>query len=161
MRVVLIGVSGSGKTTIGLGVAAGLGVPFLDADALHTPGCVEQMRSGTPLTDAERDAWFGRVLAALAERPDVVLACSALRRAHRDRMRELGDVRMLLLEVPPEELRSRLQHRSGHFFGAGMLDGQLATFDRPAPDEGIDVIDAAGPPAAVIESALAALAPSP
>ncbi|MEZ5155297.1 MAG: gluconokinase, GntK/IdnK-type [Solirubrobacterales bacterium] len=145
MRVALIGVAGSGKTTLGQALAARLGWPFLDADVLHTPASVTQMQSGTPLTDRQRDAWFDRVVAAVAGRDPLVLACSALRRPHRDRMRALGDLRLILLRVPAAELRRRLESRAGHFFDPRLLVSQLEAFDPPAIDEEILEIDATGP----------------
>lgn len=142
MIIALIGVAGSGKTTLGRQLAERLELPFLDADSLHVPACAEQMRRGEPLTDAQRDEWFERVVDAVAAEDALVLACSALRRAHRGRLRAVGDVRMLLLDVPAPVLEERLRQRPGHFFGARLLRSQLETLEPPAPEEGIVSIDA-------------------
>jgi carbohydrate kinase (thermoresistant glucokinase family) len=160
MRIVVIGVAGSGKTTVGEGLAARLGIPFFDADTLHTPEAVEQMRRGEPLTDAERDAWFDRVVAAMRARDPVVVACSALRRAHRDRLRSLGDARMFLLEVPTAELERRLRERAGHYFPASLLQSQIHSFDPPEDAEGIVAIDADRPEQEIVDAIAAELAPA-
>ncbi|HZA89547.1 MAG TPA: gluconokinase, GntK/IdnK-type [Solirubrobacterales bacterium] len=157
MIIVLIGVAGSGKTTLGQMLAARLHLAFLDADELHTPEAVEQMTRGEPLTDAQRNAWFGRVVAAAEARDPQVLACSALRRAHRDRLRAVGDVRMFLLDVPASVLERRLQQRPGHFFPARLLQSQLETLERTLPEEGIVVVDAARPDAEVLDAIVANL----
>jgi gluconokinase len=157
MIIVLIGVAGSGKTTVGELLAARLRFPFLDADELHTPECVEQMTRGEPLTDAQRNAWFGRVVAAAEARDPLVLACSMLRRTHRDRVRAVGDVRMFLLDMPASVLERRLQQRPGHFFPARLLQGQLETLERPLPEEGIVVVDAARPATDVLGAIVAKL----
>lgn len=157
MIVVLLGVAGSGKTTIGEMLALRLEVPFLDADSLHTPECVKRMGHGDPLTDVERDAWFERVLGAAAEGAPLVLACSALRRKHRDRLRAAGETRMFLLDAPAEALERRLRQRTGHFFGASLLRSQLETFEPPLPGEGITELDATHPPTTVLKAILSEL----
>jgi gluconokinase len=159
--VILTGVAGCGKTAVGQMLAARLQFPFLDADALHTPECVEQMRRGVPLTPAQRDAWMDRVVAAVDGRDPLVLACSGLRRAHRDRLRALGDVRMFALDAPRTVLERRLQDRTGHFFPMRLLENQLETLERPAAGEEIEVIDADRPPADVVEEIVARLERGP
>jgi gluconokinase len=155
--VVLIGVAGSGKTTVGKMLGARLHLPFLDADELHTPECVEQMARGERLTDAQRNAWFDRVIAVADTRDPLVLPCSALRHAHRARLRALGDVRMFLLDVPAQVLERRLRRRHGHFFPARLLQSQLETFERPMPGEGIVVVDAGRSTADVVDEIVAHL----
>jgi gluconokinase len=155
--VVLIGVAGSGKTTVGELLAVRLKFPFLDADALHTPATVEQMACGEPLTDAQRDAWLDGVIAAVEGRDPLVLACSALRRRHRARLRAVGDVRMFLLDAPRSVLSRRLEHRSGHFFPAGLLDDQLATLERPLAEERITIVDADRPAEDVVDTVAAGI----
>ena len=156
MRIALIGVAGSGKTTVGEILAKRLDHPFLDADSLHTPACREQMHRGVPLSSEQRDEWFDRVLAAVAADPAVVLACSALRRIHRDRLRTL-DTHIFLLEVSGAELSRRLGERPGHFFDPDLLSSQLDTFEPPSPEEGIVTVDANGPVAGVVGDILSAL----
>lgn len=159
MIIVLIGVAGSGKTTLGKKLATRLEVAFLDADTLHTPECREQMARGEPLSDAQRDAWIDRVAAAARARDPLVLACSALRRAHRERLRAVGEVRMFLLDVPASVLRDRLGQRPDHFFPARLLADQLETLERPLPEEGVVIVDAARPPDAVLDGIVHQLEP--
>jgi gluconokinase len=142
MIVVLMGVAGSGKTTIGMALADRLDVPFLDADTLHSEEARAEMTRGEPITDAQREAWIGRVVAAITENPSVVLACSALVHAHRDQIRTADDVRMFLLDAPPHVLEERLKNRFGHFFAPTLLASQLSTLEYPDVDEHIAVIDA-------------------
>jgi carbohydrate kinase (thermoresistant glucokinase family) len=157
--VVLLGVAGSGKTTVGEMLATALDLPFLDADRLHTPECVEQMKRGEPLTDRERDAWFERVLETALERAPLVLACSALRRKHRDKLRAIGEVRMFLLDAPASVLEHRLSQRTGHFFGASLLRSQFETLEPPLPDEAITTVDATDSTPTVLKAILADLQP--
>lgn len=138
--VVLTGVAGSGKTTIGRELAVRWGVELVDADDFHSEAARQRMREGRPLTESERQEWLSRLLDSVADRPPVVLACSALRRRHRDRLRELPGVRIVILDVPEPELRRRLASRAGHFFPAGLLDSQLATWEPPDACERVAVI---------------------
>ena len=160
MIIVLIGVAGSGKTTLGKNLAARLEVAFLDADALHTPECTEQMARGVPLSDHQRDAWIDRVAAAARAQDPLVLACSALRRAHRDRLRAVGEVRMFLLDAPTPVLERRLGRRADHFFPPRLLRSQLETLERPLPEEGVVIIDAARPAEAVLDAIVDQLEPA-
>ncbi len=138
LRVVVMGVSGSGKSTVGEALARRLGTRFVDADDLHPAANVEKMRSGIPLTDDDRWPWLdvvGEVLAAAAA-PGVVVACSALRRAYRDRLRAAApDTVFVALEGDPAVLAERLGARRGHFMPATLLASQLATYESPVGDE--------------------------
>ncbi|MFE5670411.1 gluconokinase [Agromyces sp. NPDC056523] len=137
-RIVVMGVSGAGKSTVGEALAHRLDVPFIDADDLHPAVNVEKMRAGTPLTDDDRWPWLDLVGAALAEAssPGVVVACSALRRAYRDRLRAVApDVVFIALEGDPAVLADRLGARAGHFMPATLLASQLALYESPAADE--------------------------
>lgn len=138
--VVLTGVAGSGKTTIGRELADRWDVELVDADDFHSEEARQRMREGQPLTESERQEWMARLLDSVADRLPVVLACSALRRRHRDRLRELPDVRVVILHVPEQELRRRLAARAGHFFPSGLLGSQLATWEPPDVSEPVAVI---------------------
>src|SRR6478752_4721773 len=128
-RIIVMGVSGCGKTTIGDLVARALGVPFLDGDSLHPVENVAKMAAGTPLTDEDRWPWLARVGSELAAAGSggLVLACSALRRSYRDAIRaQAPDTVFLHLHGSKEVLGSRLEGRTGHFMPAGLLESQLA-----------------------------------
>lgn len=128
-RWVVAGVSGSGKTTIGHRLAAARGAAFLDADDFHPPENLAKMRAGIPLDDADRAPWLDRLAAELAARPRVVLACSALKRRYRDRLREAApDLHFVILDVPRETLEQRMRERN-HFMPPSLLDSQLATLE--------------------------------
>lgn len=145
-HVVVMGVSGTGKTTIGHLVADALGAAFVEGDDLHPPANVAKMTAGTPLTDEDRGPWLRLVAAAMTEHAEAgrqtVVACSALRRSYRDVLRgALGRVRFVHLVVPQDELVRRMAGRRGHFMPASLLESQLATLEPLAPDEdGVDVI---------------------
>lgn len=138
--VVVMGVSGSGKTSVGRHLAAVLGWSFAEGDDFHPPANVAKMAGGTPLTDADRWPWLdaiGRWIAAeTAENRSAVVACSALKRRYRDRLRLAWPaLRLVFLRVDREELHRRLVARSEHFFPAGLLDSQLQDLEPPQADE--------------------------
>ena len=155
-RVVIMGVAGAGKTTVGHLAAELLGFPFLDADDLHSPADRASMARGEPLDDHRRDLWIDRVIRAMGQRSDVVLACSALRRRHRQQLRSAGPV-MFFLDVPTEELARRLDQRHAHFFPAGLLASQFAALDPIEPDEGVTVLDGSQPAAVLADAINAAV----
>jgi gluconokinase len=137
-RIVVMGVSGAGKSTVGAALARRLGMPFVDADDLHPPANIEKMRAGIPLVDADRMPWLDLVGVALADAsaPGVVVACSALRRAYRERLREAAaDVVFVALEGDPELLAERMGARPGHFMPATLLESQLAAYESPGANE--------------------------
>jgi gluconokinase len=128
--LVVMGVSGSGKTEVGTALAARLGATFKDADDLHPLSNVQKMTAGIPLTDEDRWPWLRLVGAELAgEHPHgIVIACSALKRAYRDAIRAAApSTRFILLKVDPSVLKERLVQRPGHFMPASLLTSQLET----------------------------------
>jgi gluconokinase len=141
--IVVMGVSGVGKTTFGTALALALGYRFEDADAYHPPANVAKMSSGVPLDDADRQPWLeslaeliARSLAPAAEAPGLVLACSALRARYRETLRLLpGDAALVHLIAPRDVLTDRLESRAGHFMKATLLDSQLAALE--APDDAL------------------------
>jgi gluconokinase len=156
MIVVVAGVSGSGKSTIGGLLAGRLGWDFEDGDALHPAANIAKMLSGIPLTDDDRRPWLQTVGSwidqQIAAGKSAVVACSALKRSYRDMLRQgRPAVRMVMLNADRGELAARLAARHGHFFPAQLLDSQLAALELPAPDEPCLVVSAVGPPAAVAE----------
>ncbi len=153
---VIAGVSGSGKSAVGAALAEALGVPFVEGDDHHPPENVARMAAGRPLTDAMRVPWLDALVAAARAAGPSVVACSALRRAHRDRLRGgLVPLRFLKLEVPREILAARMVRRD-HFMPAALLDSQLAAAEPWAEGEGI-VLDGARPIAEVVRAARRAL----
>lgn len=160
-RIIVMGVSGCGKTTIGDLVARELGVPFLDGDSLHPVENVAKMAAGTPLTDDDRWPWLATVGRELAAAGDggMVLACSALRRTYRDAIREQApDTIFLHLSGSKEVLKARTEGRTGHFMPSALLESQLATLEPLQEDERGVVVDIAAPVPEVVAQALKAIA---
>lgn len=154
-RVVVMGVSGSGKSTVGWLLARRLGVAFVDADGLHPASNVAKMSVGEPLTDADRLPWLSAVAAELAAAPGgAVVACSALRRRYRDVLRDgAPGVAFVHLDGSREVLAARLAARLDHFMPASLLDSQLATLEPLGPDEAGVVLDVGGTPDRLAEAA--------
>ncbi len=156
--VVVMGVTGAGKTTVGRLVARALEAPFLDADDYHEPASVERMRAGKPLRDGDRRPWIDRINDALRNDHagrEVVLACSALTPELRSRLtRGLDDVVFVALTGDPALIRDRLAARRHHFAGTDLLPSQLATLELPA---GAIVVDVTPGPDAVTERVVDAL----
>ena len=160
-RVIVMGVSGCGKTTIGDLVARELGVPFLDGDSLHPVENVAKMAAGKPLTDEDRWPWLATVGAELANAGDggLVLACSALRRSYRDAIRQQApDTIFLHLHGSEEVLSQRLEGRSGHFMPPALLESQLATLEPLDANETGVVVDITAPADEVVSEALSNIA---
>jgi len=157
--IVMMGVSACGKTAVGQPLAARLHCPFLDGDVLHPQANIAKMTAGRPLDDADRAPWLVRVGAWLAAHEDGgVIACSALKRRYRDRLRRSApDALFVLLDPSPDVLRARDGARTGHFMPASLLDSQLATLERPDPDERAIVIVNDGTIEEAVEAVLDAL----
>jgi gluconokinase len=154
--VVVMGVAGSGKTTVGRVLARRLDVPFADADSFHDPACVEKMRRGEPLTDAERAPWLTKLHGALAaaEGEGLVLACSALTGRAREMLSDGLPVQFVHLRGDPDLLRARLENRSGHFVGPSLLASQIDTLE---PPDGAIEIDVADPPEVIVDRIISEL----
>ena len=136
MIVLLMGVSGAGKTTVGTMLASQLGWEFADADDYHPAANVEKMRNGVPLTDADREPWLeslrSLIAAWMAAGKSAVLACSALKQEYRHRLMVGASVRVVYLKADRELLRERLLLRRGHYMKEGMLESQIETLEEPA-----------------------------
>ena len=162
MIVILAGVSGSGKSVVGIVLAARLGWVFEDTDTLHSVADIAKMRSGVPLTDADRWPWLHAVASWMDQRiaagESAVVACSALKRSYRDFLRENRPaVKIVLLQADPATLIARLTDRRGHFFPARLLQSQLADLELPAPGERVLVVSPAGTPAATAQEIITRL----
>ena len=160
--VVVMGVSGSGKTTLARGLAKALGATFLEGDDFHPPENVARMTAGEPLTDAMRQPWLAALTAAMAAERQAgraaVVSCSALTRQYRDRLRQAGPMRFLFLDGPDRMLVERMATRKHHYMPASLLQSQLATLERPGPDEPDAIpLSFTPPPAPLLRQALAAL----
>ena len=146
--IVAMGVSASGKSSLGEALAEALGCPFLEGDDEHPPANVAKMKAGIPLTDEDRAPWLARIAAWLGDHDGcwAVASCSALRRAYRDRLRAgAPHVAFVLMDVDRDTLAERLRGRPGHFMPPELLDSQLATLERPLPDERVLILDATRP----------------
>lgn len=143
MIIVVMGVCGCGKTTVGQALAAELDWPFFDADDFHPPENVAKMAAGVPLTDADRWPWLDRLaseLAAIEGRgAHAVLACSALRQAYRDRLARAGDVRFVHLVGDRETIAERIGARTHRYMPLSLLDSQFAALEPPANAIDVDV----------------------
>jgi gluconokinase len=149
MIIVVMGVSGSGKTTVGEQLADRLGWEFADADEFHSAANVAKMHAGAPLTDADRAAWLDRIVVWIDEHVAAgkqgVVTCSALKRAYRERLRR-PDVLFVYLDGDRELIARRMAERRGHFFPATLLDSQFRDLEPPGPDERAVTVSIAGTP---------------
>ena len=157
--VVLIGVSGSGKTTVGALLARRLGWVFADGDRFHSPESIAKMTALKPLTDADRSPWLAQIGTWIDDEAEAgqacVVACSALKRVYRDVLRDgRPQVRLVYLVVPSERLRTRMLAREGHMFAADMLASQLAILERPTADEGVYQVKSMPTPAQTVDAVL-------
>ena len=160
--IVVMGVSGSGKTEIGRRLAERLGWVFRDADEFHPAKNVAKMRAGIPLDDDDRGPWLEALAAVLdtatCAGPPLVLACSALKRSYRARLGLPHDrIRLVELDGSPELIRKRIEQRAGHFMPAALLDSQIALLEPPGPEERPIVVDVAAEPDAIVRRVTAAL----
>lgn len=163
MIVVVMGVSGVGKTTVGQALAERMGCEFVEGDAHHPAANVEKMRAGIPLDDDDRWPWLARLAevidTALVEGRDLVIACSALKRVYRDML--IGSrqgVRLVYLAADRALIASRLSERNHEYMPSSLLDSQFATLEPPSVDESCVEIDVSIPVSQAIESGFRKLA---
>ena len=143
-RIVIMGVAGCGKSSLGAAVAAAEGLPLIEGDDFHSAASREKMRRGIPLTDADRAEWLEILGAQLAAHPaGVVLTCSALKRAYRERLRAAAPgLRFVFLEIERAAAQQRVAARGSHFFSASLVDSQFATLESPVGEAGVLRVDA-------------------
>lgn len=156
--VVVMGVAGSGKTTVGTMLADAMHCAFLEGDSLHSAANVEKMSRGIPLTDADRAPWLGaihaRLLDAFTRGECLVVGCSALKQSYRTLLADGIPITWIYLKGSAALIRSRLQHRTEHYMKANMLASQFEALEEPSDAL---VVDVSQPPAAIVEQILAAL----
>jgi gluconokinase len=161
--VVVMGVSGSGKSTIGQGLASALGCPFRDADSFHPPENIAKMSRGEPLTDEDRWPWLRAIAAWIAERrvdgTHGVVTCSALKRSYRDLItnRQSPDVALVYLKGGKDLIAARLAARKGHFMPPELLQSQFDALEEPGADEHPITASVDATPDAIVATVLAAL----
>jgi gluconokinase len=158
---VVMGVSGSGKSTIGKLLAEKLGCPYLDADSFHSPDAVAKMKSGTPLDDRDRMPWLARIAQKIellvADDESAVIGCSASKRSYRDILFDgipSDRATLVFLRGSYDLIRSRLASRQGHFMPASLLDSQFQQLEEPRADEQPIKADVAPAPDAVVAAIL-------
>ena len=158
MIIVVMGVSGSGKTTIGTMLAHAIQCPLLEGDSLHSRENIEKMSRGIPLTDSDRAPWLAairdRILKFSKRGENLVVACSALKQEYREFIARDIPITWVYLKGSAELIRSRLKHRSSHFMKVSMLASQFEVLEEPA---GAIVVDVSPPPSAIVEEILARL----
>jgi len=149
---IVMGVSGSGKSTVGIALATQLVIPFLDADTYHPAANVAKMSKGIPLTDEDRWPWLDALVEAVkAAGPDAVLACSALKEAYRSRLRAgIGPLTIVYLQLSKEAALARVSQRKGHFMPSSLVESQFETLEPPLNDA--IVLDATLPVAALVDA---------
>jgi gluconokinase len=160
--LVLMGVSGSGKSTTGAALAKALGWPFRDADSFHPPANIAKMSQGLPLDDEDRSPWLAAIAGWIDERCELgepgIVSCSALKRAYRQRIvGERRGVRLVYLRGSKALIGRRLEARKHHFMPASLLDSQFTVLEEPRADEHAIVVSVAMSPRRVVEAILAAL----
>ncbi len=159
-RLVIMGVAGCGKSVVGAALSQAMGIPYRDGDDLHPAANVAKMRSGTPLTDSDRWPWLDLVAAELAGHAPLMIGCSALKRAYRDRIRAgaQGPVRFIHLAGSSTLIAARMAARSDHFMPIALLDSQFAALEPPGEDEDHLTIDIDQPLQSVVAQIITGLA---
>lgn len=158
--LIVMGVSGCGKSTVGQALGAALGWEFRDGDAFHPPSNVAKMKSGAPLTDEDRWPWLDAIARYIDETGEkgghAIIACSALKRVYRDRLKGTrADVVFVHLAGSKELIEARMAARKNHFMPLGLLDSQFATLEPPTEPEGAIIVSVAGAPDEIVDDVLA------
>jgi len=153
--IIVFGVSGAGKTTVGKLLAGQFGWRFIEADDFHPAANIEKMRSGHPLSDEDRWPWLdclrNQIEQLLAAGESAVLACSALKRAYRDRLRAGDDIKFVFLRGDYAVVEKQLRGRRGHFMNAELLRSQFDDLQEPKPDESVLTIELGSTPEQIVE----------
>lgn len=158
--IIVMGVSGCGKSSVGALLAERLGLAFVEGDSLHSAGNVAKMAQGVPLTDEDRWPWLETIGALMAEALDrgegIVVSCSALKRVYRDRLRQATSDRLsfVFLEGTPELLLSRMGARTGHFMPVTLLESQLRTLEVPTGEQGVITVNIDASVETIVDRAL-------
>jgi gluconokinase len=157
--LIVIGISGSGKTSISKMLAAQLNIDFIEGDDLHPQENIDKMKNGIALTDADRLPWLSiikkKIATKIIKQESFVLSCSALKVSYRDILREAGDIKFLFLKVDEKEVSQRLEHREGHFMPKSLIHSQIETLESPKENENdILIIDASKNTSEVLEECL-------
>ncbi|OWV71998.1 gluconokinase [Rhizobium sp. R634] len=162
--IIVMGVSGCGKSSVGERLAGALHLPFVEGDALHPAANVEKMSKGIPLTDEDRMPWLDligeRMKASLEKGEGIIVSCSALKRIYRDRLRTAagGNLFFVYLEGSKALLTKRMGERKGHFMPVSLLESQLATLETPRGEQGVVTVDIGGTIEGIAATALKGLA---
>lgn len=161
--IIVMGVSGCGKSTVGEALAEKLGIPFMEGDRLHPASNVEKMAAGTPLNDDDRWPWLDLVGAELhkgSEADGIVISCSALKKIYRERLRDAcgGPLAFVYLDGSEALLTERMGARTGHFMPLSLLQTQLATLEVPTGEPGVVTVSIDASPEEITENALRGLA---
>jgi len=161
MLVIIFGVSGAGKTTIGKLLARDLSWRFIEADDFHPAANIEKMRSGHPLTDNDRWPWLEQlrqqIERSLSARENAVLACSALKRAYRDRLHVSDEIKFVFLRGDHALVEKQLRSRHGHFMNAALLQSQFHDLEEPESDENVLTVDLGRKPQELVDEIKATL----
>jgi carbohydrate kinase (thermoresistant glucokinase family) len=153
--VILFGVSGAGKTTVGQLLADELGWKFYEGDDYHPQANIDKMHAGVPLTDEDRQPWLESlrelIERCLAAKENAVLACSALKKSYRSYLRVNEEVKFVYLSGSYELIANQLRQRHGHFMNPELLQSQFAALEEPEPAEGVIVIELGGTPRELVD----------
>ena len=154
--IVVMGVAGCGKSTLGSALAAALGCPLIDGDAYHSVESREKMEQGIPLTDSDREAWLEGLGQELAKYPQgAILTCSALKRSYRDVLRRaLPGLRFVFMEISLEDAQARTAARKDHFFLASLVSSQFEALEPPMAESDVATVKATEPTEKLVQTVL-------